>query len=83
MMECETKGEQKMLGDVRELISHTLQKRGGCFDRCVCGQLSCYNLSWYSKDMWNIIGRAQRARNSELNGNFVCMYVCMYVCMFI
>ena len=55
VMECETKGEQKMLGDVRELISHTLQKRGGCFDRCVCGQLSCYNLSWYSKDMWNII----------------------------
>ena len=28
-----------------------------------------------------VIGRAQRARTSELNGNFVCMYVCMYVYM--
>ena len=26
----------------------------------------------------SLIGRAQRARTSELNGNFVCMYVCMY-----
>ena len=29
------------------------------------------------------IGRAQRARTSELNGNFVCMYVCMYVCLYV
>ena len=26
-----------------------------------------------------VIGRAQRARTSELNGNFVCMYVCMFI----
>ena len=26
------------------------------------------------------VGRAQRARTSELNGNFVCMYVCMFIC---
>ena len=30
-----------------------------------------------------LVGRAQRARTSELNGNFVCMYVCMYVCLYV
>ena len=29
-----------------------------------------------------LIGRAQQARTSELNANFVSLYVCMYVCMF-
>ena len=27
-----------------------------------------------------IIGRAQRARTSELNADYVCMYVCMFIC---
>ena len=39
--------------------------------RCARPQMLCILLV--------IIGRAQRARTSELNGNFVCMYVCMYV----
>ena len=27
-----------------------------------------------------IIGRAQRARTSELNADYVCRYVCMFIC---
>ena len=31
------------------------------------------------KSPW-LIGRAQRACNSELNADYVCMYVCMFIC---
>ena len=42
-----------------------------CFQNCI--------VAWVGVAQLIIVGRAQRARTSELNGNFVCIYVCIFI----